>query len=190
MISGIEGNLRSVGDDYVDIAVGGVTFRIDIPAGLVADNVTIGDSMALSTSLQIRQDSLSVYGFNSDNMRDFFETLITINGVGPRLALAILSIFDSDTLHTVVETENSDSLVRVPGVGKRTANRIILELKGKIDQISPDIQALAPDDDVFNSLTALGYSIQETREAIRAIPEEINNTEEKLRACLQFLNSQ
>ena len=71
-------------------------------------------------------------------MRDFFETLITINGVGPRLALAILSVFDSETLHTVVETEDSDSLIRVPGVGKRTANRIILELKGKIEQLNND----------------------------------------------------
>ena len=190
MISGIEGKLKSLGDSYVDISVGGVTFRIHIPIGLIPDNVVIGDPVSLSTSLQIRQDSLSVYGFSSGNMRDFFETLITINGVGPRLALAILSIFDSDTLHTVVETEDSDSLIRVPGVGKRTANRIILELKGKIEQISPDIQRLAPDDDVFNSLTALGYSIQEAREAIRSIPEEITNTEEKLRASLQFLNSQ
>ena len=190
MISGIEGNLKSLGDNYVDISVGGVTFRIHIPTGLIPDNVAIGDPVSLSTSLQIRQDSLSVYGFNSENMRDFFETLITINSVGPRLALAILSIFDSETLHTVVETEESDSLTRVHGVGKRTANRIILELKGKIEQIAPDIQRLSPDDDVFNSLTALGYSIQEAREAIRSIPEGITNTEEKLRASLQFLNSQ
>ena len=190
MISGIEGNLKSLGDNYVDISVGGVTFRIHIPTGLIPDNVAIGDPVSQSTSRQIRQDSLSVYGFNSENMRDFFETLITINSVGPRLALAILSIFDSETLHTAVETEDSDSLTRVPGVGKRTANSIILELKGKIEQLAPDIQRLSPDDDVFNSLTALGYSIQEAREAVRSIPEDITNTEEQLRASLQFLNSQ
>ena len=186
MISEIEGKLKSLGDNYVDVSIGGVTFRIHIPTGLIPDNVAIADPVSLSTSLQIRQDSLSVYGFSSGNMRDFFETLITINSVGPRLALAILSIFDGDTLHTVVETEDSDSLIRVPGVGKRTANRIILELKGKIEQIAPDIQRLAPDDDVFNSLTALGYSIQEAREAIRSIPEEITNTELEIKEAKKW----
>ena len=190
MISGIEGDIQSFGDGYVDVSIGGITFRVNIPNGLISDSETIGTSVSLSTSLQIRQDSLSIYGFNSSAMRDFFETLITINGVGPRLALAILSVFDSETLHTVVETEDSDSLIRVPGVGKRTANRIILELKGKIEQLTPEAQILSPDDDVFNSLTALGYSIQEAREAIRYVPDQSSNTEVKLRAALQFLNSE
>ena len=190
MISGIEGDIQSFGDGYVDVSIGGIIFRVNIPNGLISDSETIGTSVSLSTSLQIRQDSLSIYGFNSSAMRDFFETLITINGVGPRLALAILSVFDSETLHTVVETEDSDSLIRVPGVGKRTANRIILELKGKIEQLNPDAQILSPDDDVFNSLTALGYSIQEAREAIKNVPDQSSNTEVKLRAALQFLNSQ
>ena len=81
MISGIEGDIQSFGDGYVDVSIGGITFRVNIPNGLISDSETIGTSVSLSTSLQIRQDSLSIYGFNSSAMRDFFETLITINGV-------------------------------------------------------------------------------------------------------------
>ena len=91
MISGIEGNLKSLGDNYVDISVGGVTFRIHIPTGLIPDNVAIGDPVSLSTSLQIRQDSLSVYGFNSENMRDFVERCLKKNP-GERPDLQSLSV--------------------------------------------------------------------------------------------------
>ena len=193
LISAVSGKIESKGPEYVDVNVYGVTFRISTPTTTIDQIGESGDSVRLLTSLQLRQDSITMYGFATEEDRIAFDALININGVGPRLAIAVLSTFDAGSMAAAVQSEDTGAFVRVPGVGARTASRIVLELKGKLDQSWSIPGGAEIVDDVFDSLTSLGYSIQETRNAITSINTEENNklnTEEKLRLALQFLTSQ
>ena len=128
LISAIFGNLETKGVDFADISIGGITLRANISTKTSEDLGELGRSVRLHTSLQVRQDQISLYGFSTEEDRITFDTLININGVGPRLALAILSTFTAGELSTVVTSEDSNTLTQVPGVGIRTASRILLEL--------------------------------------------------------------
>jgi Holliday junction DNA helicase RuvA len=188
LISAIFGNLETKGVDFADISIGGITLRANISTKTSEDLGEVGRSVRLHTSLQVRQDQISLYGFSTEEDRITFDTLININGVGPRLALAILSTFTAGELSTAVNSEDSNTLTQVPGVGKRTASRILLELKGKVDQISDIITVDNKAQDVLASLTALGYSAQEARQAMANVPpnEDISG-EDWIRIALQHL---
>ena len=188
LISAIFGNLETKGVDFADISIGGITLRANISTRTSEDLGEVGRSVRLHTSLQVRQDQISLYGFSTEEDRITFDTLININGVGPRLALAILSTFTAGELSTVVNSEDSNTLTQVPGVGKRTASRILLELKGKVDQISDIITVDNKAQDVLAALTALGYSAQEARQAMANVPpnEDISG-EDWIRIALQHL---
>ena len=188
LISAIYGNLETKGIDFADISIGGITLRANISTKTSEDLGEVGRSVRLHTSLQVRQDQISLYGFSTEEDRITFDTLININGVGPRLALAILSTFTAGELSTVVNSEDSNTLTQVPGVGKRTASRILLELKGKVDQISDIITVDNKAQDVLAALTALGYSAQEARQAMANVPpnEDISG-EDWIRIALQHL---
>ena len=188
LISAIFGNLETKGVDFADISIGGITLRANIPTKTSEDLGEVGSSVRLHTSLQVRQDQISLYGFSTKKDRTTFDTLININGVGPRLALAILSTFTAGELSTVVNSEDSNTLTQVPGVGKRTASRILLELKGKVDEISDIVTVDNKAQDVLAALVALGYSAQEARQAMANVPpnEDING-EDWIRIALQHL---
>ena len=185
LISAVTGRLISKGSEYVDVEISGITLRISTPVTTVENIGNLGDEVKILTSLQMRQDSITLYGFITENDRNAFDTLITISGVGPRLALAILSTFDAASLAAAVSSEDVNAFKSVSGVGNRTANRILLELKGKMEQtwsIPSDSSEL---EDVFDSLTALGYSIQDASAAIGSINSENLSTEEKIRMALE-----
>ena len=188
LISAIFGNLETKGVDFADISIGGITLRANIPTKTSEDLGEVGSSVRLHTSLQVRQDQISLYGFSTKEDRTTFDTLININGVGPRLALAILSTFTAGELSTVVNSEDSNTLTQVPGVGKRTASRILLELKGKVDEISHIVTVDNKAQDVLAALVALGYSAQEARQAMANVPpnQDING-EDWIRIALQHL---
>lgn len=190
LISSITGILDTKTAEYVDINVSGITFRLIAPMNTIEEIGSIGESVQLLTSLQFRQDNITLYGFSTEADRTAFETLINnISGVGPRLAISILSTFDAGTLAAAVQAEDINAFTTVSGVGKRTASRIVLELKGKMDNVW-SLPTESATDDVFDSLTALGYSVPETREAIASLPSEPElTTEDKLRHALQFLTS-
>ena len=190
LISSITGILDTKTDEYVDINVSGITFRLIAPMNTIEEIGSIGESVQLLTSLQFRQDNITLYGFSTEADRTAFETLINnISGVGPRLAISILSTFDAGTLAAAVQAEDINAFTTVSGVGKRTASRIVLELKGKMDNVW-SLPTESVTDDVFDSLTALGYSVPETREAIASLASEPElTTEDKLRHALQFLTS-
>jgi Holliday junction DNA helicase RuvA len=189
LISAVTGRLISKGSEYVDVEISGINLRISTPITTVENIGNLGDEVKILTSLQMRQDSITLYGFITENDRNAFDTLITISGVGPRLALAILSTFDAASLAAAVSSEDVNAFKSVSGVGNRTANRILLELKGKMEQtwsIPNDPSEL---DDVFDSLTALGYSIQEARAAIGSINSDNLSTEEKIRMALENITN-
>ena len=133
LISSIRGGIESVGPDWVDVAVGGITLRLSVPGSTAERMVRLSGEVRLFTSLQVRDDSLSLYGFWTEEERLAFEVLIGISGVGPRVALSVLSRFTPSELAAAVSAGDADAFTAVPGVGKRTASRILLELKGKLE---------------------------------------------------------
>ncbi|MBI15796.1 MAG: Holliday junction branch migration protein RuvA [Chloroflexi bacterium] len=189
LVSSVKGRIESMTDEYVDISVSLLTLRIIAPTSTLENIGPIGTITSLLTSLQVREDSLTLYGFLTEDDRVTFETLIAINGVGPKLAIAILSKFSASALANLVQSGDTKTFTTVPGVGGRTASRILLELKGKMDHIWTIPYESGISDEVFESLTALGYSTQEAQSAISAIKDSELSTEEKLRLSLQFLTS-
>lgn len=186
LISSIQGSLESVGPDRVDISVGGVTFQINVPASSADGLGRVGDHVRLFTSLQVREDSLTLYGFLTEDTRTAFETLIGISGIGPKVALSVLSRFTPASLAVAVSAADTDAFVGVPGVGKKTAGRIILELKGKLAADWADGLPAGGDGDVFEALTALGYTVSEAREAVSSIKSDnALSVEDKVRLALQ-----
>ena len=189
LVSSVKGRIESMTDEYVDISVSLLTLRIIAPTSTLENIGPIGTITSLLTSLQVREDSLTLYGFLTEDDRVTFETLIAINGVGPKLAIAILSKFSASALANLVQSGDTKTFTTVPGVGGRTASRILLELKGKMDHIWTIPYESDISDEVFESLTALGYSTQEAQSAISSIKDSELSTEEKLRLSLQFLTS-
>ncbi len=190
MITAIEGRVAKIGVDWVDIDLGTVCVRVNIPTSTLPSIGPVGERVRLFTSLQVREDSVTLYGFSSDDSRISFESLLGITGVGPRLALSVLSMFTSQDLASAVATEDIAAFSRVPGVGKKTAGRIVLELKGQLSpewEVSVSVEG-APQ--VVEALTALGYSLAEAREAISSLPADPDlTTEERVRAALERLSA-
>ena len=187
LVTSISGTLQRTGEDWVEISMGGITMRISIPGTAIDSVGRVGQTVALYTSLQVREDSLSMYGFPTEDERRTFETLLNISGIGPRLALAMLGRFSPLSLSQAVEAGDTRALSTVPGVGRRTASRIVLELKGKLDlDFGRSDAAAGVDSDLADALTALGYRYTEAREAIARTGSEVPE-EERIRAALEYL---
>lgn len=188
LISSVRGTLEGTGPDWADVAIGGITLRVSAPSPSVEELGQIGSAVRMFTFLQVREESLNLYGFSSAEARQTFETLIGISGIGPRLALSILSIFKPEALAAAVESGDIKSFTAVPGVGRKTASRILLELKGKLelDWSASDTPTL--DSDAIDALVALGYTAVEAREALSGLGEVNGATaEDKVRMALQQL---
>jgi Holliday junction DNA helicase RuvA len=193
MITGIRGNVDAIGPDWVSVAVGGVSVRVHVPAAALAEVGGAGAQVRLHTHLIARDDALMLYGFTSAEALRLFEMLIAVSGIGPRLALAVLSGLRPDALAHAIVTEDADALAQVSGVGKRTAGRIVLDLKGRLEKewslttVQPGGVAA---DDVLGALAALGYSAAEARQAVLSLPPDADvSLEEQVRLALQRLSS-
>ena len=188
MIVGLQGTLSAIGPDWVHVSVGGATLQVFVPANAIAGLGAAGDTVSLHTLLRIREEQPVLYGFPDDASLQLFTMLTGVSGVGPRLGLALLSALDATSLQLAVASGDAAALSAAPGVGRRTANRIILELRGKVDAIESDGIPAVPggDGEVLAALSALGYSAAEAKAAVNAIPESDGLTvEEKIRLALQ-----
>tara|TARA_A100001037_G_scaffold299595_1_gene325510 strand:- start:24620 stop:25186 length:567 start_codon:yes stop_codon:yes gene_type:complete len=184
----IRGNIENIGDEWLDLAVGGLVFRVAIPSSNISQLAQKGNKVELFTSLQIREGSMSLFGFLTEDERRTFEILININGIGPKMALNLLSILSPDSLSSAVNLGDIDAFTVVPGVGKKMASRIILELKGKLD-LSNEIYDYQSDE-LANALISLGYTTTEIRKAILNIDNSDTITlEDKIRSALNNLSS-
>jgi Holliday junction DNA helicase RuvA len=188
MIVGVQGTLETTGPDWVNIRVGGVTLHVSIPANSVSMLGDLGSQVALHTHLRIRDEQPVLYGFTDAASLGLFSMLTAVSGVGPRMALALLSSLDPARLQTAILTGDVSALSSAPGVGNRTAGRIILELKGKVE--STDFGDLVPagdtDGQVIAALAALGYTQAEAR-AAAGTPAVAAETEvdDRIRVALQ-----
>lgn len=162
--------------------------QVFVPSNAIAGLGSAGDTVSLHTLLRIREEQPVIYGFPDDASLQLFTMLTGVSGVGPRLGLALLSAFDATSLQLAVASGDAAALSAAPGVGRRTANRIILELRGKVDAIESDGVAAVSggDGEVLAALSALGYSAAEAKAAVDAIPEPDGlSVEEKIRLALQ-----
>ena len=189
MIDMLTGQVAVVANSYVVIAVGGVGLRVHIPRTVREIVDGRGQTLTLYTHLVVREDALTLYGFGDPDERALFETLLTVSGVGPRLALAIISTLSVAQLQNAVAREEPEVLTRVPGIGKKLAQRLALELKDKL-AIEPATGLAAMSDidtDVLAALTALGYSVVEAQSALQAIPRDApQDVETRVVLALQY----
>jgi len=191
MIATVRGEIIHAEDNALIIEVGGVGLRVFVPAPLVTRHKA-GEPIFLHTHLIVRETELSLYGFESTNDRGLFNLLLGVDGVGPKVALAVLSTLNPETIQRAVASEEADLFARVPGVGKKTAQKIALHLQGKIKP-TDTLQAVASmsdvDSEVLAALTALGYSVVEAQTAIQALPKDApKDVEERLRMALGYFN--
>lgn len=189
MIGSLHGKLQARQDDTILVNVGGVGFRVRVSTNTAANLGAIGSEVQLFTHLRVREDELSLYGFATEEELRLFETLLTVSGVGPKVALSVLAAAPIETLKIAIAEGNIEALTAVPGIGKKTAQRVVLELKGKIDVSGlGEIGELSPaDKDVMDALINLGYSAAEATRAARAVPASAKSLEERLRIALQYL---
>jgi len=189
MIGSLHGKLQARTDDTILLNVGGVGFRVRVSANTAAGLGAVGSDVQLFTHLRVREDELSLYGFATEDELRLFETLMTVSGVGPKVALNVLSSAPAETVRMAIAQGNVDVLTAVPGIGKKTAQRIVLELKGKIDLSGlGEVGELSPlDEDVMNALINLGYSAAEATRAARSVPSSAKTVEERVRIALQYL---
>lgn len=191
MIRLLRGSVAARGRDYlvVDVgqASGGVGFKVHTPEPTAA-RFTEGAAVFLHTHLQVREDNLTLFGFESEDELGIFDLLLSVNGVGPKAALSILSTLSPDALRLALANQEPALVARAPGIGKRTADKIILELKDKLKGPSGNLEALAQmtntDAEVIDALVALGYSIVEAQRAVQKLPREAVSVEDRLRLAL------
>ncbi len=190
MISSLYGKLESLGSNWAIINVNGVGFQVYLPTSTLSALGTIGEEVHLHTHLVMREDSVTLYGFASAEELGLFQTLLGVSGVGPKLALSMLSAMSVEQLTMAIATGSTDLLTTTPGIGKKIASRLILELKDKIGAgwvITPATQAAQENAEVIAALTSLGYSISEASRAVTALPTSSNlSLEEKIKLALQY----
>ncbi len=190
MIASLKGILGSLGSDGAVIDVNGIGFRVYMPTSTLSSLAGIGKEVHLHTYLHLREDSATLYGFASADELRLFQTLIGVSGLGPKLALAMLSAMSLEQLTLAIATGNRELLTVVPGVGKKVAERIILELKDKIAAgwvTVPAVEFAEANVDVLAALTALGYSASEASRAVASLPADTElSLEKKVKLALQY----
>ena len=187
MIAKIKGKIEYLKNGYLVVDVNDVGYKIFVTAytfGKLAGK----EEANLHIYTYVREDILALYGFLDADELEMFELLISISGIGPKAALGILSIADPKTIRTAISNEDSSILTKVSGVGKKTADRVILELQNKIVGMSEgDKQEAMVDSDAIEALTSMGYSVSEARDSLKSVPADIEDVGERVKAALKML---
>lgn len=186
MISRLRGLLVAITGDGVVLEVGGVGYEIAMTPQSVTGLAGIGEEVVVHTHLQVREDSMSLYGFATASDRDLFRILISASGVGPKVGLALLATLRPDQLRRAVATEDVTSLCAAPGVGKRSAQKIILELRPKLAEAEADLAGSSNQGQVRQALENLGYSHEEITGVIGDLDPDTTPSEQ-LKAALRAL---
>lgn len=189
MISSLRGKVSGFSSGAVEIEVGGVGYLVHVPGPMLAE-LRLGEHLRIVTHLVVREDSMTLFGFEGQEQRDLFLSLITVSGVGPKLALAILGTISPAAFRKALTLNDKEVLLAVPGVGKRGAERIILELKERLGAPAPAVTG-SKLDEVREALMGLGYSPGELREVIERTcgdAPEASKVEDLVKAALRELS--
>ena len=188
MIATLRGEVTQIEDNHIIVETGGIGLRVAVPK-ILREQLKNGEAIFLFTHLVVREDAWSLYGFDSQADRELFTTLLSVDGVGPRTALAVLSTLTVETVQRAVFNDEPDLLSQVPGIGKKTAQKMVLYLRDRLKPVS-GLERIASmsdaDSEVLAALTSLGYSVVEAQTAIQSIPKDASpDVEERLRLALQ-----
>lgn len=189
MIASLKGKLEAMGSDWAIIDVNGVGFKVYMPTSTLSTLGRKGEEVELHTHLHLREDVAALYGFATPEELGLFQNLISVTRLGPKLGLAMLSAMSAQKLAMAIATGNTDLLSEIPGIGKKTAQRIILELKEKIGiaWATPPPELAEENAEVLAALTTLGYSVREATRAVATIPQDPKLTlEERIKLALGF----
>jgi Holliday junction DNA helicase RuvA len=190
MIATLEGILEYRGNDSVIINVGGIGFRVHVSGSTSSQLGAVKGRVSLYTHLHVREDSISLYGFASSDELTLFRSLISVTGIGAKLALTVLSALNSEELVMAITSGDIDLLSQTPGIGKKMASRLVVELRGKLEKEWKDVALpLAPENaDAIAALTGLGYSVAEATKALSKLRDSRSlSLEDKIRIALQHL---
>ena len=190
MIACIKGEVLSLQKDRVVVGLGGLGIETYVTKHIL-DQYHSGDAIFLHTYLVVREDALMLFGFQQEIEREFFSLLIGVNGVGPKIALNILSTLTVEAIRNAVLSEQPDVFVRVPGIGKKGAQKIILSLQGRVGSEAEfgSMRISDVDTEIIDALTSLGYSVVEAQTALQSLPKDApQNVEERLYLALQYFS--
>ena len=178
MIASVQGTLEARRAGHVIVRVGGFGIRVFTPTTTLSRLGEVGSDVSLYTHFYVREDGMALYGFSTEEDRDAFERLIGISGVGPKVALALLSMMDAQTFYQAIANEDQQRLALTPGVGKKLAARLVLELKGKLPAMGVPASngALSPSgtlpSEVIEALMGLGFTATEAQSALSKLPHD------------------
>ncbi len=197
MIASLRGTLIHIGLDHLVVETGGVGWLVYAPRTVLGAVGAVGEPIFLYTMMIVREDAMTLYGFAAQEQRSMFESFLTVSGVGPKVALSLLSAGQPDEIRAAIAQGDTARLARVPGIGKKTADRLVLELKGKLDLKGLPLPApgttpaaAAANSELAELLISLGYSVAEVASAIAALPADApSELEERLRLTLRYFGS-
>lgn len=189
MIGKLSGKISYKGERYAIVETGGVGYKLFLTPETL--NSLTANSQQLEatfwTYLAVRENALDLYGFLEKRELEFFELLLSVSGIGPKSAQAILSIAPPDILTKAIAGGDSSYLTKVSGIGKKSAEKIIIELRDKIGSLELEGGILKGESDAIEALQSLGYTLREAREALQRVPQNITDTSAKVKAALKFL---
>jgi len=188
MIARLSGTVWSIGENHVIVRAGGIGFQVQVPSGVLAQLDSVGQPVELFTHLNVRENELALYGFLTEEELALFRLLLSISGIGPKVALALLGTVSPDALRQAVVQEEPGLLSRVPGIGPKTARAIIFHLKDKLIPTGAAAPLLSDADaEVIAALTGLGFSLVEAQAALQSLPrDEDLPVEERVRQALAY----
>ncbi|MCL4870963.1 MAG: Holliday junction branch migration protein RuvA [Anaerolineae bacterium] len=191
MIASLRGTVSHLGKTDLIVEVGGVGVRVAVPKTVLENPGGVGRTIFLHTQLLVRENELALFGFASEEDLALFLVLLDVNGVGPKVALAILSTLSPELLKNAILREEASVLQRVPGIGKKTAERIMFHLRDKLDlhaAASPVPFLTDADGELIDLLTSLGFSIVEAQSVLQKLPREVTAIDERVQLALQYLD--
>ena len=192
MIASLRGVIQAVSEQSLILDVNGIGYLVHVPATLAQPCYVLGDTLLLFTHLHLRENVIALYGFRTRGELDLFLILLTVPGIGPRTALSVISMFSPETLREAISRGDITALAQIPGIGRKTAQRLLVDLNDKIvigHNQEFGLQLSSLDSDAMNALTALGYSIVEAQQALRQVPTDINQLDERIIAALRYLGN-
>lgn len=192
MISYLSGKILNKRENFVILVVGGVGYKVFVNSQIISE-VNTSQEVEFYTYQHVKEDALDLYGFHSLDELDLFELLLSISGIGPKSALGVLAIASVQDIKDSIARGDSDLLTKVSGIGKKTAERVVLELREKVGSIAVNLDGkadnpesgMAQSSDEIDALIALGYSMQQAREAIRKIDPKITDSGERIKEALK-----
>lgn len=186
MIGSLNGKVQFKANNYIILECAGVGYKVFITPPVLL-GLKIGQPLTLVTLTYVREDQITLYGFPTLAELEFFELLLTVSGVGPKSAIGIMSLAGLDMIKSAIVSEDPSVFTKVSGIGRKTAERVIIELKDKLKGMTDAAPVAKEHSDALDALISLGYSQQEAREALKSVPTTVTNLQEKIKLALKHL---